>query len=136
MAVVSGTSGGVTFASGYTTKVLSWTVNAATEEVDTSALGDAWKSFVVGISEWSGTYNCLADEAELTNTALTAAANSLNFGQAAAAASFVYDSDGTVGGELDGSIIITGADFGAQTAGGANTLDITFRGTSTLSLAT
>ena len=136
MAVVSGTKGSVVFTNGYQTKVTAWTINAATEEVDTSALGEAWKSFIPGISEWSGTYNCLADEGGLAAGALTATANKLQFGMAPASATFSFDTTGAVGGALSGTIMVTGADFGSQTAGGANTLDITFRGSGTLSLAT
>ena len=55
MAVVAGKDGAVTFASGYVAKVQSWTIDMAAEDVDTTALGQTWKTRLAGVKEWSGT---------------------------------------------------------------------------------
>lgn len=120
MAVIAGYDGLVTVSSGYTTKIKSWTVNFTNTELDTSAFGDIWKSFIIGVSEWSGTYTGLIDNATFDPL------SSILFGAASAAATFVYDNSST-DGAITGSIIITGMDA-SNAVDGVGEVTFTFEG--------
>lgn len=64
MAAISGTTGSVTFAAGYTTNVNKWDVTDATEILDTTAFSPAgnYKTNIGGLKEFSGSYECHLDD--------------------------------------------------------------------------
>jgi hypothetical protein len=117
MAVLTGKSGGITFGDGYAVHCNSWTVEFSTDVFEDTALGDSWRTRVVGINEWSGSYDCALDETTATTI------GDLAIGEAAASATFTYASGGTVGG----NIVITGATLNTSISG-VNTINFTFVG--------
>jgi hypothetical protein len=121
MTAMSGKDGAVTFATGYATKVRSWTIDAGSEEVDITALGDGWKRFIAGVKNWSGTYTAvMVDSALVTGTGTT---NNLGLGTSAAAAPFTFGTD-----SINGDIIITGVSGNLATEAGAGEFTFTFVG--------
>jgi predicted secreted protein len=124
MAVLTGTSGSFAFGTGYAGHCHSWTVEIAQDVFEDTALGDSWRTKVVGILDWSGSFDCYMDDASMSDSILN-----LGFGEAAAAATFTY----AAGGTLTGSIILTGATANSNTEG-ANTITFTFQGTGALTL--
>ena len=121
MAVLTGKSGDITFASGYAAHCNSWTIEFATDVFEDTALGDSWKTKVVGLNDWTGSYDCALDETELTT------AEDMGIGQAItvpAAAVFTYAG---ATGCIAGDIIITGATLNSSTTG-VNTISCTFSG--------
>lgn len=136
MALFSGKDGGVTYANGYSTKVVSWTVDAEAEEVDTTALGENWASWLPGVKSWSGTYEALVDDSVLDTSGTVGGVSAFALGATAASATFEWDSDGTKSEGVTGSIIITGASPTATTGGTASRIVFRFRGTGTLSTTT
>jgi hypothetical protein len=131
MANVSGKDGSITFATGYVVDTTEWTVDAAAEEVETTALGDKWKTWIAGVKEWSGSYTALADDTLVatSGTVGVAGGTGFNLGNAAATATFKFGSNDS----LTGTIFITGASANAAIGGTASSFTFTFRGTSTLS---
>jgi len=74
MATLSGTSGNVTFANNYTAHVHSWSADIVTEALEVTAwqLGTGtpnpdlpWRSYIPGLSGWSGSFDCYLDGNEL-----------------------------------------------------------------------
>jgi hypothetical protein len=118
MAVLTGKSGAITFATGYDQHCNNWTIEISTDVFEDTELGDSWRTRVVGINEWSGSFDCALDEDSFSN--LTAA----GIGEAAASASFQYAG---ATGQISGSIVITGATINATTTG-ANSVSFTFVG--------
>jgi hypothetical protein len=129
MAVVSGKDGAVTFAAGYAVKVVSWTVDCSAEEVDITALGEAWKTALGGVKSWSGTYVARMDDTSLTATDVGSSAV-FGLGQPSASADFTFGND-----KLTGSIIITGVSSTLATESGAGEFSFTFIGDGALSAA-
>ena len=127
--IVAGVDGSITYTSGYTTKVTSWQITVAVEDVDTTALGDDWRSRIPGLQEWSGTYTALIDTDQFTGSV-----GDLGIGAAAASADFIFDEPASTDGKLAGSIVITGVDVGVSVGSGASTATFTFVGSGALTL--
>ena len=124
MAVLTGKSGSFTFATGYAGHCHSWTVEIVQDVFEDTALGDSWRTKVVGICDWSGSFDCYMDDSSMSDSILN-----LGFAEVAAAATFTYSATGT----LEGNIILTGATANSNTEG-ANTITFTFQGTGAISL--
>jgi hypothetical protein len=118
MAVLTGKSGDIDFTTGYSLHCNSWTVEFATDVFEDTELGDSWRTRVVGINEWSGSYDCALDETGLASQG-DAAIGETGVG---ATANFDYV-DGT--GRISGDIAITGATVNTSTTG-VNTITFTF----------
>jgi hypothetical protein len=142
MTVVSGVDGAVTFQTGYDQKATSWTINVEAEDVDTTALGERWRTHLAGVYGWSGTYTAWVDAASITASAGAGATGitgtgiggatqgHMAFGQTAAAATFTMASGTT----FSGNIIITGIDGNLATAAGAGEFTFTFVGDDALTV--
>lgn len=102
MAVLAGTEGKVTFATGYATSATGWNVTFSAEIVDTTswdgyASGSIWRSKTGGVKNWSGSYTALVDETADVTAAL---------GGAPATAEFELD-QGEVTSYIVGTITVT-----------------------------
>lgn len=119
---VEGTDGAITFATGYSVCPTAWTVNFAAEDVETTCLGDAWKTRIAGLKEWGGTFTT-----RLTTSlsGWSSEAVGLSLGTAAASVTFTAISGTTIAG----SIIVTGADVSLAIGGAAGEISFTFVGT-------
>jgi hypothetical protein len=124
MPVFSGIDGAVAFTTGYTTKATNWTLDIGVEDVDTSALGETWRSHITGIQEWSGTYEVLTATGIASSTL-----GGIGVGEAPASATFTL---GT-GDVFSGTIMITNVSTTAATGSGPTTMTFTFVGSDTLS---
>ncbi len=103
MAKITGVLGLVTFATGYTTNVDTWTLTIEVDEhsvTDFSPVTAGWDSFHMGQKRWSGSYTAFVDD----TAQMDANANWMG-GPAAAAATFGMDAART----YSGSIWITGS---------------------------
>ena len=121
MARVNGTTGNVTFGTGYTTNVKAWRLNFRGAALDSSAFDTgAAKAFIPGQTEWAGSYDCFLD-----GTAVTVAP-----GAAAAAATFTA----STGRTYAGSIIVTSVSP-VVVIDGINQVTIDFQGTGALTIA-
>lgn len=124
---VLGSTGLVTFASGYVVNARAWVININTEAKDTtifSGSGVTNRSFVPGIINWGGTYDTLLDN----TTAITAP------GAAAASATFKMVEDGATDRTLAGNIIVNAIPVSVQ-IGEVPTAQFAFTGDSTLTAA-
>jgi len=120
MASISGSSGSVTFATGYTTTVKSWSVDYSGEALETTNFSSSGKKeYIAGLTGWSGSYSCLLDGTTV----------SIAPGAAPAEATFTA----SAGRTLVGSIIVTGVSYKVDVAG-VNAVDVTFQGTATLAI--
>lgn len=128
--VVSGKDATFTYATGYAESVRDWTINVVIENVDTTKLGDAWKTSRYGVGEWSGTFTTLVED---DNFGTGDSIGDLGLLEDAAAAVFVF-SDQTTDGSFTGNIVITGLDSTATVAGGATTATFSFQGSGALSI--
>jgi hypothetical protein len=124
MAVLTGKDGALTFVNGYDQHVNSWTVEFSTDVFEDTSLGDSWRTRVVGINEWSGSYDCAMDDDSLCTVGHFA------IGEAAAEVVFTYAGGGT----LTGNVVITGATLNSSTSG-VNTVNFTFVGTGEVTFA-
>ena len=119
MAVISGIGGSVTYASGYTTAVRSWSVSLTADTLETTGLAPAnnFRSRIQGLKSWSGSYSAYVD----SSTFLTM---DDGVGNAAAAAVFLFD--GTTG-NMAGDIIVTDMSVTTNTDG-AIEVEFSFEG--------
>ncbi len=137
MAIFSGKDGSVTFATGYETKVFDWTVDAAAEAVDITALGDKWTQTQGGAKSWSGTFNAHFDNSAVATVATVGGSTAFGLGQPAASATFYWEGGtSTAADGLEGDIIITGASVTAAVGGESTRIAFTFTGTGDLNLTT
>lgn len=122
MAEVSGKGGSVTFTSGQTS-VHSWTISYAGDALETTDFDDSTggRSYIPGLTGWSGSYDCYYSTA---NTAVPGTTGSATF----------KTTTGTVG-LFYGSLIITGMDVGAP-VDGIVTQAYTFQGSGALATST
>lgn len=125
MAKITGVGGSITFATGYTTNIKSWTITGEASEHDvTDFTSVGWTDWITGLKNWSGTYEGWADD----TAQLDANANWFGSGTAAAA-TFAIDAART----FTGSILIKG--FSADTAvSDPVTVTFSFRGTGQLTV--
>lgn len=111
-----------------------WLVNLAAEELETTPLGSAFRTWVPGLREWSGTYDCYLDGASVSSSPNTDySLGNLHLGAVAASANFVIE-DTAQDAELIGDIIITGAELSVNQGGSPNTINFTFRGSGGLKI--
>lgn len=121
MAIIAGYDGLVVFATGYTTKIKAWTINFTNTSLDITSFADLWKKKLAGQNEWTGTYSGLIDSTAHSSLGV------IGWGEVAATAEFVYDTEGTTNGAIKGTIIVTGWD-GSNAVDGVPELSFTFRG--------
>lgn len=126
--IVSGINGRMTFTTGYATKVTAWTLNIDVAIVDTTALGDTWRSRIAGLKEWSGTATAII------NSSVAGSLTDLGIGEAPAVASFVFDDNSGTDGTFHGSIIIGKCAVNVGVGDQASTFTFDFFGSSTLTL--
>jgi len=121
MSAFSGKDGRVVFATGYVTNVISWSIDFAAEALETTAfVGNyAYRSYVAGLRNWSGSYECYLDSSTKV----------IRPGKAAAAATFRAKEGGTsTAVTYTGSIIITGVNPSVAVDGVAS-VTFNFQGT-------
>lgn len=127
MAVVSGTFGSVTNASGYASAINAWTIDVAVAEQDITSWDDAssgviWRNRIAGIREWSGTFSGLLDAAAI------ASGGSDGYGLGdELSATFTIDGVAATPGTIAGTVIITGVSHNVDIAN-PGTISFTFVG--------
>ncbi len=95
MGAIAGKNGNVTFATGYTTGVYTWTIDYTADALDSTAYTSlGFYDYIPGLKGWSGTYGCRLDNVAIVD----------HPGMEAAAATFTA----VTGITYTGSIIITG----------------------------
>lgn len=118
MAIVSGTNGSVTNASGYSAGITAWTADIAIAELDITSWDDAsagviWREFIAGVREWTGTITARWDATSNITTGI---------GTELSVSLLV---DGTKG--ITGEIIVTGISANVEMESVAG-VSFTFRG--------
>ncbi len=118
MAIVSGTNGSVTNASGYSAGITAWTADITIAELDITSWDDAtagviWREFVAGVREWTGTITARWDATSNITTGI---------GSELSVSLLV---DGTKG--ITGEIIVTGISASVEMESVAG-VSFTFRG--------
>jgi len=139
---VSGKDATITYVNGYVAKCTAWTLDIAVEDVDTSEIGDDWRTRTWGLQEWSGTFTTQIDTGSsggsttggFGTTGAGTAPRSIGVGIAPAAANFIFDEPAGTAGEFTGSIMITGVSNTISVGGGATVATFTFVGSDTLTL--
>ena len=64
MGAITGTQGNVTFLTGYTTGVYSWTIDYVADALEsTTFTSGGYRDYIVGLLSWGGTYECRLDDA-------------------------------------------------------------------------
>ena len=126
MAIVSGTNGSVTNASGYSAGITAWTADITIAELDITSWDDAtagviWREFVAGVREWTGTITARWDATSNITTGI---------GSELSVSLLV---DGTKG--ITGEIIVTGISASVEMESVAG-VSFTFRGAGAPSVAT
>ena len=65
MGAMNGTQGNVTFPSGYTTGVYSWTIDYTAEVPESTMYASrGYKEYIPGLLGWGGTYECRLDDTD------------------------------------------------------------------------
>jgi len=73
MSIYKGTAGTVAINGTVVGRMREWAAQTTTAELETSAFGQGWRTFVAGINEWSGTFEGLWDGAEAAQRAVESA---------------------------------------------------------------
>lgn len=116
MATYQGTDGGCTVAGSVVAQVKSWTLTANLDVVETSSMGDKWRTKVGTMATWSGSMDVLFDTSTATGTAQNnivtrlIAATSVRTGTTVT----LIASSSTGATYFTGTAIITGVQPGAQ----------------------
>ena len=84
--------------------VRSWTIDETVDQLETTAMGDAYKTRCLALKDWSGSMDVLWDTADAGQTALVVGAT-VNI--------TVYPV-GETGDSLTGSVVITGVSTNAS----------------------
>jgi hypothetical protein len=125
MALISGTAGGVTVATGYSTAATAWTLNVDAPAQETTSWDDyssgLWRTYVVGAKSWTGTITCRFDAAEDILEALDSEVT------------LTLNVDNTSGAELgvSGTAILTGIQGGVDMES-VGEVTFTYQGTGAL----
>lgn len=122
MANLSGKSGSATVGGQAITDVTSWELDYKADAIDTTGMSDSGKkTFIGGLSEWSGSVEANLDGSQTLPTIGASAAVSL------------VDSADTGYNTYAGTAILTGMKF-ATSVDGAVKVTFTFQGSGTLSI--
>ena len=121
MATASGVTGNVTLVGGYVTNVKAWTLDDGADVNDITSFASVGpRSFLGGLTSWSGTYTCDYDD-----TVLAVAPG-------AAAAQIVLTA--VTGQTFTGNVIITSNSISASVEGPPQIV-VSFQGTGVLGIA-
>jgi hypothetical protein len=116
MATYQGTEGGASFGGSVVAQVKAWTLTVNMDVVETSVMGDKWRTKTGTMATWSGSVDVLLDTASATGTTQAAmmtrlvAATSVRTSLAVT----LIASSSTGATYFTGSAIITGVQPGAQ----------------------
>jgi len=115
MAAISGMIGSVTYASGYTSNAHQWEADITAEALDTTGFspGSNYRTRLVGLLDWSGSYTCWTDG----TTVLPAAGTG-------GSATFLA----TTGRQYSGTILVTSCRTGISADGSQRTTTISWVG--------
>jgi len=119
MAEISGINGAVVFSTAQTS-VHSWTVSYAGDALEKTDFDDSsgGRSYIAGITNWSGSYDCYYDSG---NTSMPGTTGTITLQTGASTSSALFT----------GEILITGMDVSAP-VDGIITQTYTFQGSGTL----
>ncbi|SEH51401.1 hypothetical protein SAMN05216228_100218 [Rhizobium tibeticum] len=80
MAVHHGKNGKVKIGANAVAAVQKWSINQNVEVADTTVMGDAWQTHLVGIPGWSGSVEALYDPADATGQVALVVGASVSLG--------------------------------------------------------
>ena len=128
MAVISGIGGSVTFTSGYTTAVRSWSISITAEAIETTDMAPTggYRTRIGGLKSWSGTYSAFID-----GSAFASIDDELGGTPASAIFKLI---DGGAYPNLSGTILITDVAVTANTDSAVE-VEFTFEGSAAPTLA-
>lgn len=111
MATFRGMDGSVTFATNVVGEVKSWNANVAGEVLDTTKMGDKWRTVKGGVGSWSGQITCQLDYGDtLGQKAMVDKLINASPDITGTAAELLF----ATGKKLTGTILITGINFVTQ----------------------
>ncbi len=129
MAAFSGEKGSVLFGSiftGFDANVQKWSINVAQEMLDVTTLpggsSQVWKTFVAGVSSWSGSFEGSIDDTTLPDIT--------SFDAVSGTCTFEDGSDNT----FSGTIFLSDCDFENDVAGSA-VVNCNFQGSGAMAIA-
>lgn len=73
MAAAAGKGGKVMIGANAVASVKSWSLDASADTLNTEALGDSWKSVIIGLKEWSASVELDWDMSDTAQTAIQTA---------------------------------------------------------------
>lgn len=122
MAIVAGTRGSITNASGYATAINRWSITVAVAEQEVTswddvAAGVLYRKRIPGIREWSGSYSGFLDATDV---------GTLGEGSELSA-TFTIDDTLATDGTIAGTIVVTSIAFDVD-ANGVPTISVDFVG--------
>jgi len=126
--IVSGINADITFAGGYVVKTSAWTIDASAGVIDTTALGDDWRTKIGGLKDWSGTFSCIVDSSSLRSL------EGLALGVAPSAAVFIFDEEATTDGSFGGTILIESFSVAPSVGDTPTTITFNYQGSGALSV--
>lgn len=125
MAFQRGLSGSMSVAGGTALgQLVGWTFQSAVEVLDTTVSGDAWKSSIGGVANWSATGRCKLDGADAGQAALLTAL--LNATPASVTAAIVLKINGSTKA-ISGGALVKDCNIASQ-LGSIVELNVSFEG--------
>jgi len=124
MATFSGSSGVVRISTNAIAEIRSWSVEASSDTIDDSVMGDTWRTFKAGLKSWTGSADVLFDD---TNTTGQGACT------VGASVTVTFCMEGVADGshKLTGTAIVTGRNISASHEGLVEA-SLSFQGTGAL----
>lgn len=137
MATYTGQDGSLTLGGNAIASVTAFSVDSTVNTIETTAMGQAYRSYVGGMAEWSGSADVFYNSSDATNIYNNALPdNNTDIGGDGILAFVGYpggDTDTGNAPKLTGNVIVTGLSISSETEGMV-TASISFQGTGPLTL--
>jgi len=127
MATFVGSGGTVLVGSDVVGEIRSWTVDETMDPIETSTIGDSYRTFSVGMKGWSGTMEVYFDDTDTAQQAMTV--------DSSITVSFQMEGNTTGDHKLSGTALVTGRSVTAS-FDGMTEATLTVQGTGALTEGT
>ena len=116
-------------------EITSFTIDHTVNTIESTAMGDQYRSYAVGMNEWSGSADLLFDSTLVSSFAAVMVGNTA--GELSAGGSLTLTAypagNATSNPKLEGEVLVTGMSVGAEMEGMV-TATISFQGTGALAM--
>lgn len=135
MATFTGQTGVLSVAGSNLAEVTSFTIDHTVNTIESTAMGDQYRSYKVGMNEWSGSADIIYDDTVYDNLAAILVGDGAGQNSGSDVAVVAYPGGNASGSpKLSGNVLVTGFSVSSEMEGMV-TATISFQGTGALTYA-